>query len=70
MPFNANKGALRKQPCDRNCPRRAAGCAVSCPDWAEYLKRREADYQNRMERQRVKEAMQDGYNRLAQLARK
>lgn len=28
----------------KDCPRRAVGCAQTCPEWAEYLKLREAEY--------------------------
>lgn len=33
-----------EQPCGRDCTRRAAGCAATCPDWAEYVKARDAYY--------------------------
>lgn len=29
------------------CPRRAPGCAVNCPEWAEYTKERESVYDAR-----------------------
>ena len=43
-----------ENPCyDRNaktsCPRRHEGCAVDCPEWAEYLKKRDAEYKKRDE---------------------
>ena len=38
-----------KNPCynkqtKTDCPRRCAGCAINCPDWAEYVKERDARY--------------------------
>lgn len=30
-----------------DCPRRAVGCAVSCPEWKAYLERRESLYGSR-----------------------
>lgn len=69
MPFNRNPAAIRRQPCTRDCPRRCPGCAVTCPDWAEYLKRREEEYKSRADRVRVKDAIHDGYKRLAKAAR-
>ena len=43
-----------ENPCyDRNtktsCPDRHEGCAVDCPKWAEYLKKRDAEYKRRDE---------------------
>lgn len=29
----------------QDCPRRHAGCAATCPDWAEYEKQRNARYE-------------------------
>lgn len=37
-------------PCTRECTRRSAGCAVTCPDWAAYTARRDAEYAARVER--------------------
>lgn len=38
-----------KNPCynkqtKTDCPRRCAGCAINCPDWAEYVKKRAERY--------------------------
>lgn len=30
-----------------DCSRRHAGCAVDCPDWAAYVKERDAEYERR-----------------------
>lgn len=30
-----------------DCPRRHAGCAATCPEWAEYVKERDRDYASR-----------------------
>lgn len=34
-------------PCTQDCARRCAGCAVTCPEWAVYTARRDADYAKR-----------------------
>lgn len=52
-----------KQPCPRDCPKRAPGCGSSCPDWAEYLKWREKEYKNRLEAMKVNDAVVDGRRR-------
>lgn len=31
-----------QHPCGKGCPRRCVGCAVHCPEWAAYVKEREA----------------------------
>ena len=43
---------MLKNPCyvkgsKTGCPRRTAGCAVNCPDWAEYVEEREKCYKER-----------------------
>lgn len=30
-----------------DCPKRCAGCAVNCPEWAAYVKERDAEYERR-----------------------
>ena len=30
-----------------DCPRRKAGCAIDCPDWAKYTKERDEVYRQR-----------------------
>jgi hypothetical protein len=30
-----------------DCPRRHSGCAINCPEWAEYEKQREEEYRRR-----------------------
>ena len=32
-----------------DCPRRKGGCQVGCPDWAAYVKERNAEYERRRE---------------------
>lgn len=34
-----------KQPCPKDCPRRAAGCGITCPDWQAYVNERNAGYE-------------------------
>lgn len=59
-----------KQPCQKDCSRRNPGCAVNCPDWAEYVKRRDAFYHQKAEENRVSDAIHDGCQRRAKLALK
>lgn len=38
-----------KNPCfDRetmtSCPRRCAGCSITCPDWSSYVAKRDTEY--------------------------
>lgn len=56
-----------KQPCDRNCPRRCPGCAVSCPDWAAYLREREEEYKRRLAEAEVTSAVIDGRVRCGKI---
>jgi hypothetical protein len=37
-----------------DCPRRCVGCAENCPEWADYVKRRDEHYKERMRRQEIK----------------
>lgn len=37
-------------PCTQDCERRGAGCAVTCPEWAKYVAKRDADYAKRAEK--------------------
>lgn len=55
---------LNKQPCSRDCKRRAAGCAATCPDWADYVKERDARYERRLETVRIGQAIEDGIIRM------
>lgn len=56
--------ALKGIPCERDCPRRAPGCGVTCPDWAEYVRKRDAGYKIREEARKVSDVQQDGYIRM------
>lgn len=49
-----------RQPCDRNCPDRAAVCAVSCPRWAAYVKSRDEEYKRRLDDANVVSAYVEG----------
>lgn len=53
---------MRQPPCynketKTDCPRRTAGCAVNCPEWAEYLKERDEEYRRRAAESKVKGAV-------------
>lgn len=52
-----------KQPCEKLCPRRKAGCAKDCLEWAEYIKWRNQDYERRKALCKQAEAVSDGYRR-------
>ena len=32
-----------------DCPKRHAGCAIDCPDWAAYCSERDKEYEERAE---------------------
>lgn len=59
----SQRGAA-KQPCAKDCPQRAAGCAVSCERWSEYVKAREKQYADRADISMIKGAICDGYRRM------
>lgn len=68
--FTLNATSLLRQPCMRDCPERAPGCAASCAKWAAYVKERDQDYAHRADCRRINDAVQDGYRRLAAKAPK
>jgi hypothetical protein len=41
---------MRDQPCERDCPDRAAGCGATCERWQAYVKRRDEGYRERLDR--------------------
>ena len=49
-----------KQPCDRKCPDRTAGCAANCPKWAEYARWRDGKYERRLRESQVSTAVCEG----------
>lgn len=54
-----------KPPCKKDCPRRVVGCHAQCPDWDEYVKRRDKEYEKRVDVKHIKDAIRDGYCRIA-----
>ena len=52
-----------KHPCQKDCPKREVGCAARCPEWAEYVKWRNKDYERRIELCKQSEAITDGFMR-------
>lgn len=40
-----------------DCPKRCAGCAVNCPDWAKYVEERNAEYARRQEQAEIDRIM-------------
>lgn len=52
-----------KQPCLRDCPRRNPGCGADCPEWAEYVKWRDKEYDRRKQICKQSEAITDGFMR-------
>ena len=36
-----------EQPCPRDCPERKAGCGATCERWQAYVKKRNAEYEER-----------------------
>ena len=47
--FNPYVNSEVPNPCGKDCPDRAAGCAVECGKWAEYVEKRNAVYAKRAE---------------------
>ena len=39
-----------ENPCGKDCPNRKAGCAIKCPEWLEYVAKRNEVYKARVER--------------------
>ena len=35
-------------PCTKDCPDRKGGCQINCPRWAEYVKKRDEEYAQRL----------------------
>ena len=59
---------MRNNPCfdmitKTDCPDRKAGCAVTCPKWAEYEREREKEYHDRQVEYEVDRAIQDHRNK-------
>lgn len=59
---------MAKAPCyntetKTDCPRRCAGCAVDCPDWAKYVAERDAEYQKRKDEMGLRAVINDSYSR-------
>ena len=46
-----------------DCPKRHAGCAVNCPDWAKYVEARDAEYERRKQETAITSAMLDRRNK-------
>lgn len=62
-------GQKIKPPCGKACPRRAVGCHSSCLEWADYVERRDKEYDNRADIMRINDAIHDGYDRIARIHR-
>lgn len=58
-------GSPVKPPCGKDCHRRVVGCHAQCPEWDEYVKRRDKEYKKRVDVKRINDAIQDGYRRVA-----
>ena len=40
----AEKRILRDNPCTPDCPKRGAGCAIGCAEWAAFVAKRQEVY--------------------------
>lgn len=49
-----------KQPCERDCPDRSAGCGATCEKWQAYVKERNAGYEERVKKWKDEEIFFDG----------
>lgn len=38
-----------KHPCSKECEFRSAECRLNCPEWLEYVKQRNMEYQTRQQ---------------------
>lgn len=38
-----------KHPCSKDCEFRSAECRLNCPEWLEYVKQRNMEYQTRQQ---------------------
>ena len=46
---NPNNNPCYNEETKTDCPRRHAGCAVGCPDWAKYSEEKQELYKQRVE---------------------
>ena len=53
----------------QDCPRRHAGCAATCPEWAEYEKQRNAEYAKAEARNKAQYAYADVREQRSKLYR-
>ena len=49
-----------KQPCERDCPDRKAGCGATCEKWKAYVEERNAQYEERVKKWHNQEIVFDG----------
>ena len=49
-----------KQPCERDCPDRSAGCGATCEKWQKYVEWRNAQYAERVQQHKDEEIIFDG----------
>ena len=47
-----------------DCPKRCAGCAVNCPEWAAYVKERDKEYEHRKVQADVACAIYNGRSKM------
>lgn len=50
---NPNNNPCYDKETKTDCPRRHAGCAVDCPEWAKYSEERAAEYKKRAENHEI-----------------
>lgn len=53
-----------KHPCKPDCPKRSADCHSICPDYRDYEKARNAEYEKKAAERAVDDAFYDGKQRL------
>lgn len=54
---NPNNNPCYNEQTKTDCPRRHAGCAVDCPEWARYFAEKEERYKQRVEDNEIRYAM-------------
>lgn len=64
--MQGNLGRIQ-HPCGRDCAGRHAGCHAACADWAEYVRKRDATYTQRVEAEQVGAALHSRAERVRKI---
>lgn len=64
--MQGNTGRIQP-PCGRDCAARNAGCHAGCAPWAEYVKKRDQTYTQRVEAEQVCAALHSRQERVRKI---